>query len=95
MRKNTIEAFNAWKNGRHHRKSSTIWTSGGVLYSYGTEIARFSTATDKRAILNMSKYSVTTSCQQNGVQRLMNEVGITPVLCYDEAAYNKKRQSDF
>jgi len=98
-RKNTQQAIEAWKQGRSYRASgrngSPIWTLGGILYSYGKEIARFSQATDKRALVNMEKYSVTTSCQQRGAYVLMMNNGIFPIVCHSEAEYNRKRESDF
>jgi len=98
-RKNTQQAIEAWKQGRSYRASgrngSPIWTLGGILYSYDKEIARFSQATDRRAIVNLEKYSVTTSCQQSGALMLMEKNGIHPVHCYTEQEYNRKRESDF
>jgi len=92
-RKNTTEAVKAWMSGKTYRapgrNGSPIWTADGVLYSYNKEIARFASATDRRAILNMDKYSVTTSCQQNGVYNLMIRSGIDSVVCECEDTYRR------
>lgn len=79
-RKNTTETFNAWKSGKTHRKCRSIWTSGGVIYSYSTPIAKFSDVTDMHAIVNMNRYSVTTTIHQNGLLALMRQNGMFTVV---------------
>lgn len=97
-RKNTENTFKAWTAGKGYRapgrNGSPISTLGGIVYSYGVEIARFSSASDKRAILNMEKYSVTTSTQQRGLYQLMVRHGIDAVCCESQETYNRHR-SDF
>lgn len=80
-RKNTQEAFKAWQSGKNHRKCDAIWTSGGILYSYNTPVAKFSQASEKVAYVNMERYSVTTTVQQRGILSLMNSNGINAVEC--------------
>ena len=93
MRKNTQRAFEAWQAGRSYRapgrNGSPIWTVGGIVYSYGEEIARFSDASDKRAVINMEKFSVTTSCQQGGLYQLMVRHGIEAQVAECRETYNR------
>jgi len=80
-RVNTTQAVEAWIKGKHHKKCDTIWTSGGILFSYNTPIGKWSDADGNTAILNMQRYSVTTSCQQNGVTQLLARSGKRMLLC--------------
>lgn len=70
-RKNTQKAVEAWIKGKTYhakgRNGSPIWTAGGKLYSYSTEIGKWSDADGNMAIVNTDRYSVTTTCQQRGV----------------------------
>jgi len=87
-RVNTTKAVAAWINGRYYRapgrNGSPIWTMNGVLYSYQTPIAKFSDTSDRLAIVNLYKYSVTTSCQQGGVMQLLAEKGIRVLVASGE-----------
>lgn len=71
MRKNTVEVFKAWIRGQSCRKAKSIWTVGGVIYSYNTPIAKFSDASDIQATVNMQRYSNTTTVHQRGIVALM------------------------
>lgn len=73
MRKNTVEAFKAWQVGKAKKPSSSIWTDGQHVYSYGTRII---TREGGRVIFNQEKYSVTTSNHQNSLRFLMAQNGI-------------------
>lgn len=90
-RKNTQQAVEAWIKGGQYRargrNGSPIWTSGGILYSYTTAIGKWSDADPNTAILNFDKYSVTTSCQQGGVNALLAMKGKRVVLCPSEAIF--------
>lgn len=88
MRKNTEEAFKAWRRGVSARpcKSRAIWTDGARLISYNTEIARMN---GDHVAFNGTKYSVTTSCQQSGLRVFFAQSGLT-VREYDtEADYQQ------
>lgn len=90
-RKNTQQAVKAWIEGRHFRargrNGSPIWTDSGILYSYSTPIGKWSDADGNTAILNSQRYSVTTSCQQGGVNHLLHMAGKRVVLCDSEEAF--------
>ena len=72
-RKNTTDAFNAWKDGQSCRKSKTIWTEGNIIYSYTTPIVVKENGQIK---FNGTRYSVTTSCQQNSLRYLLEKNGL-------------------
>lgn len=92
-RKNTQQAVKAWIEGRSFRargrNGSPIWTTGGVLYSYSQPIGKWSDADGRAAILNVTKYSVTTSCQQGGVRDLLRQAGVRTILCSSVELYNE------
>lgn len=92
-RKNTQQAVEAWIKGGQYRargrNGSPIWTSGGVLYSYSTTIGKWSDADPNTAILNTDTYSVTTSCQQNGVRSILSAKGKRIVELDDERVFNE------
>ena len=75
MRKNTMETFKAWVDGKRARPARSIWTLGGVVYSYSTAIAKFSPESDRHMIVNVSRYSVTTTNQQRGLIALAKSNG--------------------
>lgn len=87
MRKNTQEAFKAWIAGQSCRKNKSVWTTGGVVYSYNTPIAKFSDVSDTQAIVNMQCYSNTTTVHQRGLLTLMGQHGIVSVACPDEDSF--------
>jgi hypothetical protein len=64
MRKHLEATVNAWREGYSHAKiGESSWSNGSDVYSYKTCIM---TRTETgEAIVNMSKYSVTTSRLQN------------------------------
>ena len=69
MRVNTKNVFTAWMNAKKCKKAQSLWTDGAIIYSYGTAIARMNS--DGKILLNVNKYSVTTSCHQNGLRVLL------------------------
>ena len=71
MRKNTLEVFEAWVQGEECKRSRSIWTNGARVYSYGTVL--IDRTEDGELIFNATKYSVTTSRQQNELRYLMGE----------------------
>ena len=91
MRKSTMRTFEAWIKGATYRSrgrnGSPIWTTGGVVYSYNTPIARFTQASDRRAVFNSQRYSVTTTVHQRGMLQLMDGSGILPTICATESEY--------
>lgn len=92
-RKNTTLAFMAWKDGKNYRargrNGSPIWTCGGILYSYNTPIGKWSDSDGRCAILNGQKYSVTTSCQQTGIQSILFGAGFRVIICDDLATFSR------
>lgn len=73
MRKNTSEVIEAFKARRSLRKCEAIWTDGESIYSYQTCIA---TRADNGAIVvNLTKYSVTTTIHQNALYDLRSPRG--------------------
>ena len=96
-RKNTQQAVKAWIEGRSFRargrNGSPIWTTGGVLYSYSQPIGKWSDAQRHTAILDVSKYSVTTSCQQGGVRAILLSKGYNFVSCTSPESFrNTERE---
>ena len=65
MRKNTAKVLGDWLARRECRDYKSIWTNGRSIYSYGTVLV--DREPDGRVILNHTKYSVTTSQQQNQI----------------------------
>lgn len=92
-RMNTRKAFEAWLKGQQYkapgRNGSPIWTSGGVIYSYGAPIAKFDDASDRTMILNCQTYSNTTSTQRNGLFTLALLNGMAIVKCESEESFRK------
>ena len=71
MRKGTTRVYNAWIIGKSSRKQRSIWTEGSVIYSYSTPIMW--READGDVVLNVSRYSVTTSTHQNGLRQILAE----------------------
>lgn len=66
MRKNTFTIMEAWNFDRAKGKAGdSIWTDGQNVYSYQTCILVYG---PNGSILNVGKYSRTTSTHQNGVK---------------------------
>lgn len=86
-RKNTQQAVQAWIEGKSHRKCDSIWTAGGKLYSYNTEIGKWSDADGNMAIVNTERYSVTTTCQQRGVMSELMKHGKRLLVIGDAGVY--------
>lgn len=77
MRVNTRNAMAAWTKGKECREASAIWSNGDHVYSYRTcMVAR---ANDGTVIVNATKYSVTTSCQQSGIRYYLVSNGVAYV----------------
>ena len=77
MRANTRNAMTAWVQGKECRKASAVWSNGDHVYSYHTcMVAR---ASDGTVIVNATKYSVTTSCQQGGIRYYLASNGVAYV----------------
>ena len=65
MRRNMEEVLNAWQARRPNRSHRSISTDGETLWSYDTAI--LTRADDGRVILNVTRYSATTSSQQKAL----------------------------
>ena len=74
MRKNTLEVFNAWLNGKENRKQESIWTDGTYLWSYKTAVA-YSSEPCECVWLNVTKYSKTTTNHVNSLRVLFERNG--------------------
>ena len=61
----------AFLNGAEKGKSNRIFIEGNVIYSYGHHFPLAVRLKDCY-LLNSDKYSVTTSCHQNILRRLLN-----------------------
>ena len=74
MRKNIQRVFAAWRGG-HRLNLGSISTDGEMIKSYNTPILFWQTLEDgnKHLILNMERYSATTSLQQNGLYFLLGQ----------------------
>lgn len=81
MRKNAVETFKAWAAGKNKKKSASIWTDGETVYSYGTAIMRRKGGT---IVLNVQKYSPTTSNHQNTLRILLEEERIAKIVLVSE-----------
>lgn len=75
MRKNTKSVFNAWMNRRSERKQESVWTDGVNIYSYNVPIVE--RLPDGGYMVDVDRYSVTTSVHQNATRHLMLQNGIT------------------
>jgi len=73
MRVNTVNVFEAWKSGRSCRKARSLWTDGGTVWSYSTVIMHRNAS--GQVVLNVTKYSPTTSNHQNGLRTLLDRDG--------------------
>lgn len=70
MRKNCQAVMDAWNNNEKEGKpGSAIWTDGYHVYSYQTCVVAWNESGDPLdfAILNRTKYSVTTSGHQTAI----------------------------
>lgn len=68
MRVNTRKALNAWNEGRSAHPAQAIHTDGVSIYSYGTCIV---TLHNNLVIVNMTKYSRTTTVHQNALAAVL------------------------
>ena len=76
MRKNTQEVYRAWKMGRALHRCRSIWTDGETVYSYSTPILRYKLGAP---MMNMVKYSRTTSNHQNSLTALLADAYSTSI----------------
>ena len=66
MRVNTKRVLEAWRGGRMDHREQSIWTDGTVIYSYGTCLV--APLASGKVVLNVTKYSVTTSNKQSNLR---------------------------
>ena len=66
MRVNVKRVAAAWREGREDRREQSVWTDGRAIYSYGTCLV--APLASGRVVLNVTKYSVTTSNKQSGLR---------------------------
>ena len=76
MRKNTREVFDAWMNGIANCGQDSIWTDGERIFSYQTILVE---RTPRGPVVNVTKYSQTTSTHQNAIRAAFNARNILPV----------------
>lgn len=69
MRKNTQEVINAFAQGKACKKFVSIWTNGQTIFSYDTPILH--RISDTEVVFNGTKYSHTTTQQQNSIRLAM------------------------
>lgn len=66
MRKNCQQVVRAYKQGKAHSPSRSIWTDGRTIYSYGTALVE--PMPDGQGLaLNRTSYSTTTTIHQNAL----------------------------
>lgn len=66
MRKNTARVMTAWAAGKDDMRDRSLWTDGQSVYSYATAILAI--ANDGMPIVNVTRYSNTTTNHQNGMR---------------------------
>lgn len=76
MRKNVQDAYRRWRQGDDStpaQRGTSIWSNGRDIYSYATCL--LTNTPDGRVIMNATRYSVTTTQQQNSLLVLLNRDG--------------------
>lgn len=73
MRKNTQAVMRAWRESKSARHGQSISTDGETIYSYSTAIV---TRHNGKIIVNDTRYSVTTTQQQNSIKAELAMLGI-------------------
>ena len=73
MRKNVKNAVQSWSDRSVNYTSPTISTDGNTIFSYNTAILE--RVGSDMAILNVTRYSQTTTKQQNAVASLLKSNG--------------------
>lgn len=77
MRRNLQEVVNYWRQGRQRNRArvgyNSVWTDGVAIYSYAITIFR---VIDGVAYLNVKRYTRTTSCHQNALERWLRATGV-------------------
>lgn len=66
MRVNTKRVLEAWRGGRMDHREQSIWTDGAAIYSYGTCLV--APLASGNVVLNVTKYSATTSNKQGDLR---------------------------
>lgn len=74
MRVNTSKALAAFLAGKSARPAASVWTDGERIYSYGTCIVE--RIGGGLALFNETRYSVTTTRQQNALRVALEQEGI-------------------
>lgn len=72
MRVNVKRVIAAWREGRQDRRERSIWTDGTAIFSYYTCLA--APMADGKLVLNITKYSSTTSNKQSGLSFGLQDV---------------------
>ncbi len=86
MRKNVKETYSKWKDGATRiLKHDSVSTDGTNIYSYNTVIAKW-VVPGSIAILNGTRYSNTTSSQQNAIRNLLRR---------DDIVFEEMNESQF
>jgi hypothetical protein len=78
MRKNLSKVYNYFHVGRKCLETWSIWTDGDTIYSYGTAIATYGDYVDE-VVVNVTKYSSTTSTHQNAILAQLRKEGYSAV----------------
>ena len=70
MRVNCKRVLAAWQAGRKDQREQSVWTDGEHIYSYGTCIVATlpANAPEWWVVLNVTRYSVTTTVHQNALR---------------------------
>lgn len=81
MRKNTQEVMEAWNNNEAAKPCRAIWTDGWHVYSYDTCIVAFPDEGSEcnEPVVNVAKYSPTTTQHQRGAEQYLLDHGFDPV----------------
>ena len=73
MRKNTKQVIGAFLAGEGCKKYPSIWTDGKTIFSYGTPILH--RVSESVVVFNGTKYSHTTTQQQNSIRVALSWIG--------------------
>lgn len=82
-RKNVTRAFEAWYRGKSFGKEGdSVWSNGSRIYSYRTWLVDKNIGSggeSDEVLLNVTKYSSTTTQQQNSLRLFLRQSGINAV----------------
>jgi len=81
MRLNAQRVLGAWLAGRADRRNRAIWTDGESIYSYDTALVQ--KGPDGFLILNLTKYSKTTSQHQTALAAVLLRCGFSLIEVFD------------